>query len=89
MSSFTPAIVSQRRSVGLEALTLLRGRLVGGQWGPGERLPAEEELARELRVSPAPCGTHSNNLNAKAFLRGRGRGRIVVPAMQNRATRAF
>lgn len=65
----------------LVVLRDLRTRISDGTWGPGERLPAEEDLALEYGVSRQTLRRAFGELVADGLVdRTRGRGTFVTPS---------
>ena len=56
----------------------LRDRIARGEWKPGERIPSEAELCREVGVSRQPVRSAIDQLTAQGILLAeRGRGTFV------------
>lgn len=68
---------------------LLRERVRAGVWKPGERLPAEADLAHELRIGKDTLRDALALLRAEGVLRGGGRGQraMVPPVMRKQVHR--
>jgi GntR family transcriptional regulator len=68
----------------------LRERIVGGEWQPGQLLPGEEVLAKELKVSVGTVRKAFDVLSGQGLVtRHRGRGTFVARATDERAFTSF
>lgn len=70
----------------------LRGRIIAGEWAPGERLPSEPQLARSRAVSRASMRAAIGVLEEDGFVdRRHGSGTYVThrPALANDLGRNF
>jgi GntR family transcriptional regulator len=68
----------------------LRERIVGGEWPPGQLLPGEEALAKELGVSVGTVRKAFDVLSGQGLVtRHRGRGTFVARATNERAFTSF
>jgi GntR family transcriptional regulator len=68
----------------------MRERIVGGEWLPGQLLPGEEALAKELRVSVGTVRKAFDVLSGQGLVtRQRGRGTFVARATNERAFTSF
>ncbi|WP_438391262.1 GntR family transcriptional regulator [Caballeronia sp. DA-9] len=68
----------------------LRERIVGGEWLPGQLLPGEEALAKELKVSVGTVRKAFDVLSGQGLVtRHRGRGTFVARATNERAFTSF
>lgn len=67
-----------------------RERIVGGEWLPGQLVPGEEVLARELKVSVGTVRKAFDVLSGQGLVtRHRGRGTFVARATDERAFTSF
>lgn len=67
-----------------------RERIVGGEWLPGQLIPGEEVLARELKVSVGTVRKAFDVLSGQGLVtRHRGRGTFVARATDERAFTSF
>ena len=68
----------------------IRERIIGGEWLPGQLLPGEEALARELKVSVGTVRKAFDVLSGQGLVtRHRGRGTFVARATDERAFTSF
>ncbi|WP_075111760.1 GntR family transcriptional regulator [Noviherbaspirillum massiliense] len=68
----------------------IRERIVGGEWLPGQLLPGEEALAREMKVSVGTVRKAFDVLSGQGLVtRHRGRGTFVARATDERAFTSF
>src|SRR5450830_967633 len=68
----------------------IRERIIGGEWLPGQLLPGEEALARELKVSVGTVRKAFDVLSGQGLVtRHRGRGTFVTRATNERAFTSF
>lgn len=68
----------------------IRERIVGGEWLPGQLLPGEEALAKELKVSVGTVRKAFDVLSGQGLVtRHRGRGTFVARATNERAFTSF
>ncbi len=68
----------------------MRERIVGGEWMPGQLLPGEEALAKELKVSVGTVRKAFDVLSGQGLVvRQRGRGTFVARATNERAFTSF
>lgn len=68
----------------------IRERIVGGEWLPGQLLPGEEALAREMGVSVGTVRKAFDVLSGQGLVtRHRGRGTFVARATNERAFTSF
>jgi GntR family transcriptional regulator len=68
----------------------IRERIIGGEWLPGQLLPGEEALARELKVSVGTVRKAFDVLSGQGLVtRHRGRGTFVARATNERAFTSF
>lgn len=75
-----PPFAPRARSVGTHIAAYLERLIVLGELSPDDRLPAERELAAELRVSRASLRDAMRELEAKNLIeRKPGRGTVVLP----------
>lgn len=62
-----------------EVTALLRGRIAGGEFSPGARLPSRMELIDQFQVSSVTLQRAMDTLVTEGFIEGRGRqGTVVV-----------
>lgn len=81
-----------RRSLRHSLAQDLRARIRSGEWGPGERLPSEPELARRRTVSRSSMRAAIAMLEEEGYVqRRRGSGTYVThrPALPNDLGRNF
>jgi DNA-binding GntR family transcriptional regulator len=81
-----------RRSLRHSLARELRARISSGEWGPGERIPSEPELARRRTVSRSSMRGAIAMLEEEGYvLRRRGSGTYVThrPALPNDLGRNF
>ena len=86
------ARVPSRRSLRHSIADLLRERVVAGEFGPGDRLPSEPELARELGVSRSSLRAAITLLEEDGLVwRRHGSGTYVTdrPPLRNDLSRNF
>jgi DNA-binding GntR family transcriptional regulator len=84
--------VKTRRSLRHSLAEELRGRILAGEWRPGERLPSEPELARRRFVSRSSMRAAITVLEEDGFVsRKHGSGTYVThrPALPNDLGRNF
>jgi GntR family transcriptional regulator len=68
----------------------IRERIIGGEWLPGQLLPGEESLAREMKVSVGTVRKAFDVLSGQGLVtRHRGRGTFVARATNERAFTSF
>ncbi|ALD92917.1 GntR family transcriptional regulator [Cupriavidus gilardii] len=68
----------------------IRERIIGGEWLPGQLLPGEEALARDLKVSVGTVRKAFDVLSGQGLVtRHRGRGTFVARATDERAFTSF
>jgi GntR family transcriptional regulator len=68
----------------------IRDRIVAGEWLPGQLLPGEEALARELKISVGTVRKAFDVLSGQGLVtRHRGRGTFVARATDERAFTSF
>lgn len=56
----------------------LRRRIAAGEWKPGERLPTQEQLGEEYRVSSQPVKTALMRLEFAGLIQRRQGGAAIV-----------
>jgi GntR family transcriptional regulator len=81
-----------RRSLRHSLADQLRKRILAGEWGPGDRLPSEPELARRETVSRSSMRAAISILEEDGFVsRRHGSGTYVThrPALPNDLGRNF
>jgi GntR family transcriptional regulator len=81
-----PQGAERRRFLRLSVRERLVGLIAGGRWRPGERLPSEPKLARDLGVSRATLRDALRSLEEDGFVtREHGAGTFVTfrPRLQN------
>ncbi len=84
--------MSATRSLRHRLADELRGRIHAGEWGPGDRLPSEPELARRQAVSRSSVRSAIAMLEEEGFVsRRHGSGTYVThrPALTNDLRRNF
>lgn len=84
--------MSATRSLRHRLADELRGRIHAGEWGPGDRLPSEPELARHRAVSRSSVRSAIAMLEEEGFVsRRHGSGTYVThrPALSNDLRRNF
>ncbi len=84
--------MSATRSLRHRLADELRGRIHAGEWGPGDRLPSEPELARRRAVSRSSVRSAIAMLEEEGFVsRRHGSGTYVThrPALTNDLRRNF
>ena len=73
------AVTTSRRGLRFSLAEELRGRIVAGEWGPGDRLPSEPELARLRAVSRSSMRAAITLLEEEGFVsRTHGSGTYVT-----------
>jgi DNA-binding GntR family transcriptional regulator len=70
----------EKKSLKIEVFELLRRRIVGGEYSPGEWL-RQEEIARELGVSPTPVREALDQLVAEGLAEGIPYRGVRVPKL--------
>ncbi|MFE6760237.1 FadR/GntR family transcriptional regulator [Streptomyces sp. NPDC057684] len=79
LSSKVPAFRRRPRSVSAEVAAYLEQRIASGDLHPGDRFPAERELAQSLSVSRASLREAMRELENKGLIERRpGRGTVVT-----------
>jgi DNA-binding FadR family transcriptional regulator len=79
MSSQIPEFIRRPQSVGSEVAAYLEGRIASGGLRPGDRVPAERDLAQSLSVSRASLREAMRELEHKGLIERRpGRGTVVT-----------
>lgn len=81
MTAYVPPLPRRRtRGVGIEIASHLERLIAVGELAPGERLPAERDLAESLAVSRGSVRDALGHLEAKRLVeRVHGRGTVVTP----------
>lgn len=68
----------------------IRERIIAGEWLPGQLLPGEEALAREMKISVGTVRKAFDVLSGQGLVtRHRGRGTFVARATDDRAFTSF
>ncbi len=68
----------------------IRERIIGGEWLPGQLLPGEVALAREMKISVGTVRKAFDVLSGQGLVtRHRGRGTFVARATDDRAFTSF
>ncbi|PXW25654.1 GntR family transcriptional regulator [Paraburkholderia caballeronis] len=68
----------------------IRERIIGGEWLPGQLLPGEEAIAKEMKVSVGTVRKAFDVLSGQGLVtRHRGRGTFVARATNERAFTSF
>jgi GntR family transcriptional regulator, transcriptional repressor for pyruvate dehydrogenase complex len=73
---------NDRQTVARRTIEQLRGMIAAGRWGPGERLPAERQLADELGVSRSSIREAIGALTAMGVIEPRHGAGIYLTQLQ-------
>ncbi len=76
-----PEITTKRRGLAYERLkSELYGKIINGDWPVNSKIPAENDLAQQYRLSRGTIRKALKSLEDEGFLKAeQGRGRVVTP----------